>query len=180
MKGNHHVSSNNQETRHKDVKQQRSVNLNDRSADRLLKEIQDQVQEERNKIAETINSPRIKPSPTQEPKDRSSTPTGILSSPYNQTQNNNNSYRNFIKDRFSPKSRELKSKEHSDGITKLTTAEIQEKIKKEIELNSRTTQQLNLLMNKTMKWVTAQDFKKYRVGDIQEYRNDPLTIQIGH
>jgi len=47
----------------------------------------------------------------------------------------------------------------------LTAAQISEKIKKEIDVNSKTTAQLNLLMNKTMKWVMTQEFEKYRDSD---------------
>lgn len=43
----------------------------------------------------------------------------------------------------------------------LTAAQIKEKIKREIDLTSKTSVQLNLLMNKTMNWVMTQDFHRY-------------------
>lgn len=94
-----------------------------------------------------------------------------------------NQYRNFIKERFSPKS---KLNAHTSttitvGSPQLTPAQINEKIKKEIETNNKAqTQQLNLLMNKTMKWVMTQEFKKWLPEDMVEYKNDLLTIQMGH
>jgi hypothetical protein len=92
-----------------------------------------------------------------------------------------NQYRNFIKDRFSPKNKDTNKTTIQIGSPQLTTAQINDKIKREIEnSHSRTAQQLNLLMNKTMKWVVTQEFKKWRPADVQEYKNDPATLQIGH
>ena len=95
-----------------------------------------------------------------------------------------NNYRNFIKDRFSPKSKFLNANTSTTitvGLQQLTPAQINEKIKKEIENNNKAqSQQLNLLMNKTMKWVMTQEFKLWMPEDILEYKNDPLTIQMGH
>merc|ERR1711981_328009 len=66
----------------------------------------------------------------------------------------------------SPKTNSSSSNNHRTGPTfALTPAQISEKIKRETDVNSRTAVQLNLLMNKTMKWVMTQDFERYRQYD---------------
>ena len=105
-----------------------------------------------------------------------------------------------IANNFASKNHQSRSKNSSNNTklyeTKpLTSQQIKDKIKKESEvstnndnnnnvnvtLNSgKQTQQLNLLMNKTMKWVMTQEFKQWVVEDRREYKNDPLTIQMGH
>jgi hypothetical protein len=51
----------------------------------------------------------------------------------------------------------------------LTQAQINEKIRIEIELGKRTSIQINLLMNKTVKWVHTQDFELYRTTEDVPY-----------
>lgn len=122
---------------------------------------------------------------------------------YSSTALNASTYRNFLKEKFSPKINAYQKNLASGfstitiGSPPLTASQIDAKIKKEIELhhqkhnlggglgqinsnNNSANQQLNLLMSKTMKWVMQQDFKKYMPEDIIEYRMDPLTLQIGH
>lgn len=89
------------------------------------------------------------------------------------------SSRNFIRERLSPKHNNAKDNDNQEGH--LTAHQISEKIKREIEVNQtvRTTQQLNLLMNKTMKWVMTQDFQKYRVIDVAEHKmNDDCNYRL--
>merc|ERR1719508_638976 len=45
------------------------------------------------------------------------------------------------------------------GKTLLKPSQISQKIKEDLNQHSRTNVQLNLLMNKTMKWVMTQDFE---------------------
>merc|ERR1712071_119021 len=65
-------------------------------------------------------------------------------------------------------SKQLGFKGRNSTVAKKTPSHITQKIKEELSMHSRTNVQLNLLMNKTMKWVMTQDFEENAKEDAQK------------
>ena len=57
---------------------------------------------------------------------------------------------------------------NSTTVANKPSSQITQKIKEELSLHSRTNVQLNLLMNKTMKWVMTQDFEGNAMVDARK------------